>query len=695
MKTTGLIVALFAAFGAAQAAKDEHPIEKVISMLQGLSAKAESEGKEEALAYEKYEYFVKNSVKELNAAIKQENTDIEELTDLINSKEKAKEVLTGQIADLTQELQDLDSEMKTASSNRGDEADIYDEKKEALELTIDGCQQCLTILEGSKDNTDTGLLQKKVAALVPLLSSKASAKELSLLQEVAVRPTQKAAGDRTAHEKGYAFKSGSVVELLKGLESKFQDELLETEKAETNSLNAFALANAARQDLIDAASASKTARTKELGQTEEDLAEAKGTKEDTEEDLAADTATLEATDKAANLKASEWAERSKTRSNELEAIKVAIGILAKVSGVRTEAPSNPVPPASPIALMQLRAEPSSDKMKAVELLRKTAKVAHSKALEQLATQVAAHLTGPFDKVNNEIEKMIFHLMDEQKKEDEHKLWCDQELEKSNTSLVDKEDKYEELSTKIQNGVSKSAELVQAIADAQTMVADITAHVEESTEIRKVGKEENRLAIKDSEDAQTAVSNAIAVLETHYKDSGAIAKESWEFIQTKGPVELPDEPSTWDSGYTEVADPKAQPGGIVSVLEKVNEDFAEMEAQTRSQEQSDQDAYDEEMKELDIEKARRSKEAEMKTQEQKRTDTKVEEQKKAKKGVSKEIDAVKQYLKDLEPACVSGDSSYSDRKAARDTEIQGLKDAQGILKAAFGKQPGTGFLQKRA
>merc|ERR1719253_1394202 len=135
-------------------------------------------------------------------------------------------------------------------------------------------------------------------------------------------------------------------------------------------------------------------------------------------------------------------------------------------------------------------------------------------------------------------------MDEQKKEDEHKLWCDQELEKSETSLKDKEDKYEELSTKIQNGVSKSAELADAIAEAQKMVADITAHVEESTEIRKVGKEENRLAIKDAEDAQTAVSNAIAVLETHYKDSGAIAKESWEFIQqTKGPVEPPDEPST--------------------------------------------------------------------------------------------------------------------------------------------------------
>ena len=65
-----------------------------------------------------------------------------------------------------------------------------------------------------------------------------------------------------------------------------------------------------------------------------------------------------------------------------------------------------------------------------------------------------------------------------------------------------------------------------------------------------------------------------------------------------------------------------------------------------------------------------------------------------KMIASNEDAVKQYLKDLEPACVSGDSSYEERKGARDDEIAGLKQAQGILKAAFGKQPGT-FLQKRA
>ena len=45
-----------------------------------------------------------------------------------------------------------------------------------------------------------------------------------------------------------------------------------------------------------------------------------------------------------------------------------------------------------------------------------------------------------------------------------------------------------------------------------------------------GKRENALATEDSKQAQTSVSNAIAVLEAFYKESGEIAKESWEFMQ---------------------------------------------------------------------------------------------------------------------------------------------------------------------
>merc|ERR1719359_462467 len=179
-----------------------------------------------------------------------------------------------------------------------------------------------------------------------------------------------------------------------------------------------------------------------------------------------------------------------------------------------------------------------------------------------------------------------------------------------------------------------------------MIAAIDTHVKEATDIRNIGKEENKKALKDAQDAQAALSNAIAVLETFYKESGMTTKEPWEFLQE--PVTLPESPSTWEAEYTGIADPNAQPEGIIAVLKEVSSDFAKMEADTRAQEETDQKAYEKEMQECDIEKARRAKEVEMNQQESARLADKVDEMSKTKKHVEGELDAVNQYLKDLEP-----------------------------------------------
>merc|ERR1719297_691366 len=164
----------------------------------------------------------------------------------------------------------------------------------------------------------------------------------------------------------------------------------------------------------------------------------------------------------------------------------------------------------------------------------------------------------------------------------------------------------------------------------------------------------------------------------------IEKKAYELAQK--PVKLPDDPKTWDSSYTGVADPKKAKSGVVSVLKAVATDFAKMEADTRAQESSDQQAYDKEMSSSKIEKARRTTENEMKSAEKKRLVEDMEQKKKSKKHVSAELEAVAQYLKDLEPACVKGDSSYEDRKKARKKEIDALKKAQDILQDAFKAKP---------
>merc|ERR1719453_2719213 len=237
-------------------------------------------------------------------------------------------------------------------------------------------------------------------------------------------------------------------------------------------------------------------------------------------------------------------------------------------------------------------------MKAVVLPKDAAHVAHSKALERLAVEVAAHLNGPFDQVNNMIQKMIFRLMDEQKKEDEHKDWCDQEIKKTEVMKKDKEDKIADLKADIEVETGKIADLTAEIKDANQMISDIVAFVNEATEIRNTGKKENAAAIKDSKDAQKSVTNAIAVLTAFYKDSGEIEKEPWEFIQK--PVNLGKKPSTWDAGYTGVADPDKKGSGIISILEGVLSEFSKMEADTKAQEATDQKDFEQAMKDNAIE-----------------------------------------------------------------------------------------------
>lgn len=220
---------------------------------------------------------------------------------------------------------------------------------------------------------------------------------------------------------------------------------------------------------------------------------------------------------------------------------------------------------------------------------------------------------------------------------------------------------------------------------------------DAKEVRAKNKKENMLAIKDAEKAQAAIAKAITVLEQHYKDSGMIEKKEWEFIQVKAPepVKLPDQPSSWDKEYTGVTDPTKADTGVIAVLKATAADFSKMEADTRANEIEDQEAFDKDMSEADIDKAKKSKESEMKADEKKRTLDSINAMTKARKHTNGELEAVKQYIKDLQKPCVAGDSKYEDRKKARSEEIEALKKAQGILEQAFDEKALLQTIHKHA
>merc|ERR1719171_2798535 len=281
-----------------------------------------------------------------------------------------------------------------------------------------------------------------------------------------------------------------------------------------------------------------------------------------------------------------------------------------------------------------------------------------------------------------IQKMIFQLMAEQKDEDEHKNWCDMETEKATESKDDKGEKKSLLDTKIKEMDTVIKDLVQKISDNNKKVETISAYMEQETELRNENHAEIVATIKDSQDAQKAVTSAITVLTDFYKESGMITKESWEFVQIRSHKEkIPDKPDTWDSSYSGVSDPN-DGGGVLSILDGVMQKFSAMEADAKVADETDQKNFDSDMQAKKIEKAETEQDTQMKTSKKDSLQQKLEGEAEKLKSTTSEFDAVVQYIKDLEPACGAGDSSYEDRKKARADEIAALRKAQTILEEAF-------------
>jgi len=670
-----------------------HPVEGVISTLKRLREQVVAEGQDEEITYARFAKWCDDSKRTLQKSVAESKASMESLQNEVSAKTAQNETLTEQLASLLDEISKYQGANAQSGQSRLVENDRYREANTDFGATILAFENAIQALNEAKPDA-SAFVQELVGKVPAMALLHMSDRQVSMLMEAggnsSERPDLQARGDYGKHTQQYSFKSDNIIELLKELKASFEDQRVAATKAETNAVNAHGLSKDARDRAIQAARDTHSEQTTELGGCQEALNAAEVSLSDAQGDLSVDSSALSDTATQCNMKKTEWEERSSTRAREIVAIDEGVKILAKVTGVRTAAPENPGLPVrdgsadfmqQAAVLLSLQTDPRA---RVVTLLKSEAARLHSKAFQRFAAEFEARVNGPFDEVNNMIQKMIFRLNAEQKSDDEHKHWCDLELEKTNASMINKEDKLTELGLKVSEAQSTVAELLQQISDANKDVSSINGFIAEATDIRNIGKKENAVAVADAKAAQAAIAKAIGVLEDFYKSTGMIAKESWEFVQ-KGsePVALPESPASWDSAvYAGGADPKNQESGVIAILERIASDFSTMLASTEAQEATDENNYQEQMKAEQIERARLVKEAEMKTQQKQRLSEEIASLEKKQAHTKNEKAATEQYLADLQPACVEGDSTYDDRAAARLEEIEALKEAQVILTDAF-------------
>merc|ERR1719359_1483963 len=367
-------------------------------------------------------------------------------------------------------------------------------------------------------------------------------------------------------------------------------------------------------------------------------------------------------------KSTDFANRQILRGEEIEAIQKATEILAggAVSGAsETHLPQ--LLQKKSTSLVQLRGDTQNPNQKKVAayLTRRAGEII-SRVLSAFALRVEAD---PFKKVKKLIKDLIVKLMEEANAEVEHKGYCDKELATNEHTRKEKTEAVVMLTAEVDELTASIAALGEQIAELTKAISELDAAVAEATEVRGAEQSKNTVTIKDAQGAQTAVAQALSVLNEFY----AKAAEATSFAQTG--VHKAEPEIFGDEPYTGMG---AESGGVVGMIEVIQSDFARLEAETSAAEAEASKQYSEFMTDSKVDKTQKSADLDHATGSKQDQEQALQEKKVDLEGTQKELDAALAYYDKLKPPCVGVEEPYEDRVAKRKEEIESLQEALRIL-----------------
>merc|ERR1719453_1469661 len=375
------------------------------------------------------------------------------------------------------------------------------------------------------------------------------------------------------------------------------------------------------------------------------------------------------------MAAADWADRQKSANDEISAINKAIEILQAGVKAMLQAGMQVGQKKQPMFEDESFSGPVDDEKTArvrtrlVDHLKEMGHKFHSYTMMEM---VSAATTDPFEKIRGLVGDMIAKLVAEANEEATQQAFCDEEKGKSNKQKDAKTARLDELNARLDQASSKTEELEDLIKELQAELADVDKATKEATKLRAEERATFEKASKDFNDAGKAVEQAIGVLKDFYAS----------LLQTQ---KVPKKAST--SKAAAKAAPifgGLQAGGsgdaVIALLETSAEDFSRMLTQAETEEEAAKDAYEKLMDESKESKTKKEAEVKGAESEIKTLAVAIKDAQEDKSMTTHELDAVMEYLEKLKPQCEQKVMTYEEKKAKREAEIEGLKEALSILEA---------------
>jgi len=646
-------------------------IQKVVELLDECKAKVQKDLDAEAKSMEEYTAFCDDELKDKGYAIETAGRMIGDLTATVESSTANVGKLADEIATLGTTNAAKSKELADATKVReGDNKDFQSAEAELVK-SIDELGRAATVLKRGMSFMQTAKGKKKIAAVVAGLKNiidaewvdVGSRRKLKSFLQASAQAKEDEDDDLTftqpqAKMVAYESSSGSIVKTVEEMQGKAEDTLSELRKKEMGDAQNFAMLEQGLKDEISHGEEKLSTATKGKAANEQAKEEASGKLVETEKSKAADEEYASTLKTECEAKASAWEARQKSAAEEMGAIEKAKTIL--VEGVTAFAQVS-----SRTRRWNPDDEDESDavsekRTKVVSILKQLGQTHHSFAFAQLASMATSD---PFVKIRGLIEDMIAKLLKEAEEEATQKAFCDAEMGKSKTSQEEKTMTLDKLSARIDGASSTIAENTESIKTLEAEVAEIDKAQAEATALRTKENEEYLVASKDFKDSAEAVAKAIEVLKNFYEGS---------FIQLSAQTTLKSKQPEFGGAKSDIAHT------IISVLEMSEEDFTTLLAETEATEDEAAKAYAKLTDENKMSKVTKETEAKGKASEVKSLTVQLGHSKEDHASVSSELDAVNSYIDKLRPQCEEKAMSYEEKKAKREAEIAGLKEALEIL-----------------
>jgi len=699
-------------------------VNKVITMLEDLSAQVLAEGEKEAAGYNKFACFCKDTTQEKSDAITKGEDDKSDLTARIESLNEKRDDLDEKIEQLTDDIATAEKELAEATADRHATLAVFEKNAADLEGALAAIDGAIDVLKSSKK-----------PALVQLQSIAKTVETATLLADaLGLKSASKAQGfvallqqNPEVEMEDYKFHSNSVIETLEGLKKDFRSTKNDVDQDEVKSVAEFDALKQEKLDHIkaknlelDEARSSKEKTTSAISMATEELTTVSA-------DLLDDKQYLSELAQLCEARAKTWDARSRVRADELSALTSATTIIK--SGVAENTSANAVRFAqqgvrvkmasqnaqNPAIMEEFEAEaeaaegsspsflqkrmvkaksllsalsrhtssdPNIAKNMVSELLHAQGTKLHSTLLIGLANQIKAD---PFAKVKKLIQDLIERLLQEAADEANQKGWCDKataDAEQKRTYAVEKVAELNAQSAELEATVAKLNEELEVL---NVEIPDLEQKQEDATSMRKEEHADNQATVMEAEAGLEAVNEAIDILDKFYKTA---AKEKVDLgLVQKGPLDdAPD--SGFDNGeaYTGAG---GESGGILGMLDVIKSDFERTISATNKAEASNEKEYQKFMTESSKSLVEKNMAHEMKTSQK---DDAITELESADEDLRAQTDILKvaiRELLELKPTCVDTGMTYEERVARREDEIESLKKALCVLNAQeeFGPEGG--------